>query len=157
MKPGLRVLLLALAAAAGGGGLSFAFGTAGTQATARSREAELAWLRVEYHLDAAQFAAVQEIHHRYAPRSEEMYRRIARADERANHLISEGHTVTPEITAALKECDEVREQCQEAALAYVYAVADHMAPAEGARYVAMMKLQILEPGTVLRPASHWPR
>lgn len=131
--------------------------TARTEVALATRGAELAWLREEFHLNDAQFTAIQRLYQNYAPRCEEMYRQITTADARADRLIALNHEVTAEVAAALSECAHIQEECRRAALAHIYAVAEQMPPAEATRYLALMKLRILEPGVVQRTASaNWP-
>ena len=157
MNKGPGLLLLTLVICLAGGTLCFVLATRHTRAAAHSREAELEWLRQEYRLDDGQFAAIRDLHHLYTPRSEQMYRQIVRTDEQTGRLISANAALTPEVAAALTERARLHEECTRAALAHVYAVAGHMAPREGARYIADMKLQILEPGAVHHAAPNWPR
>ena len=49
--------------------------------------------------------------------------------------------------ALLRDSAEIQLQCRREMLALIYAVADAMSPAEGERYIALMKPQVLQPGT----------
>jgi hypothetical protein len=114
---------------------------------------ELEWLRREFALTDAQFAAVSKAHHEYAPVCEQMCARIAEANARAERLIRANRTVTPEVSAALEEIATVREECRAAMLGHIYAVAAHMTPEQGGRYVEMMKGRVLESDSPVRIAT----
>jgi hypothetical protein len=104
------------------------------------------WLRQEFHLDDSQFNKIQTIHAAYAPHCDEMCRKIAETNSRLDRLLLESKSVTPELQAALKESSSLQEQCRERMLAHVYEVSMQMDPAEGARYLRLMKSQVIRSG-----------
>jgi hypothetical protein len=104
------------------------------------------WLRQEFHLDDFQFKKIQTIHAAYAPLCDEMCRKIAETNSRLDRLILESKSVTPELQAALKESSSLHEQCRERMLAHVYEVSMQMDPAEGGRYLRLMKSQVIRSG-----------
>ena len=124
-------------------------------ATADAREmltrsgGEMEWLRREYHLSNVQFERIQQLHREYTPKCELMCERIANANARLDRLISSNKAVTPELEVALRECASVRENCRQAMLGHIYAVAAQMSPEAGTRYLEMMKNRLIErpPGT----------
>ena len=103
------------------------------------------WLRREYHLSDAQSARVEQVHREYTPKCDLMCAKIMKANARLDQLISANKSVTPEVSAAMKECLAVQNECREAMLGHVYAVSAEMSAADGARYLEMMKARIVEP------------
>ena len=103
------------------------------------------WLRSEYHLSDEQFARIQQVHREYSPKCDLMCAKIMRANANLNRLISANKSVTPEVSAAMKECLSVQNECREAMLGHIYAVSAEMTPADGARYLEMMKTRVVEP------------
>lgn len=140
------VIAIALLSAAGSYLTYFRCATAPTQAMLSTPNGGMQWLRGEYHLSDAQFARIQELHRQYAPQCDRMCARINEANTRLDALIAKNKTYTPEVAAALKECQVVQGECRQALLEHVYAVSAEMPPADGARYVEMMKSRIVEPG-----------
>ena len=136
-----------LAVVALGSALYYRAAVAPTEQMLHLPGGELAWLREEFVLNDAQFAAVAKEHETYAPICQEMCARIAEANAKADHLIRTSRAVTPEVRTALEETAAVREECRAAMLTHIYAVAAQMNSEQGSRYVEMMKARILEPGT----------
>lgn len=143
---GLLVILLAAAVGLCGYGAGLRWGTAPTAAMLRQPQGPLEWLRREFRLTDAQFANVQRRHREYAPVCDAMCEKISVANARLERLVQDQKTVTPEIEAALAECARVQGECQRAMLGHVYAVGAEMAPEQGARYIAMMKARVVQPG-----------
>jgi hypothetical protein len=148
------MLLLVLGVAVAVPALYYRSATAPTQKMLEQGGGELEWLRQEFHLTDAQFAAVRKLHEEYAPKCEQMCGRIADANARADRLIGAQRSVTPEVEAALQECATVHADCRRAMLGHIYAVANLMPADQGARYVEMMKARILEPGLAARTLVH---
>ena len=146
MKRGLLVILLAGAGALGGYAIYFRCATAGAQAMLAQPGGEMEWLRREFHLTDAQFARIRDLHRGYAPKCGLMCAKIADANARLDTLIDASGAITPEIAAALQESAAVQEECRQALLGHVYAVAAEMPPADGARYRRMMKARLIQPG-----------
>ncbi len=145
MTKGLLIIALAIAVAVGGYFTYYRCATAPTQAMLSGSEGEMEWLRREYHLTDAQFARIQQIHREYAPKCELMCGKIGKAKARLDQLILASRIYTPEVAAAMKECLAVQGECRQALLMHVYAVSAEMPPADGARYLEMMKARIVEP------------
>lgn len=146
MKRNLLILLLAATTAFAGYWIYYRCATAPARTMVTQRGGEMEWLRNEYHLSEAQFSRVQQIHREYAPRCDLMCEKIGKANAHLDQLILANRTYTPEVAAAMKECLAVQAECREALLAHVYAVSAEMSPVDGARYIAMMKSRIVEPG-----------
>jgi hypothetical protein len=109
-------------------------------------DAELLWLRSEFKLTDAQFAQIKSLHEKYSGQCGVMCGEIAGVNARLDHLISEGHEVTPELSSAMDEAVRVQANCRRAMLTHIYSVAGNMDPPQAARYVQMMKGMIIQPG-----------
>jgi hypothetical protein len=109
-------------------------------------------------LSDAQFTRIRQLHEAYAPRCNLMCERIQEADARLNGLMAANATVPPEVEAALQTLAMVREECTEAMLAHACAVAKEMSPADGVRYLKLMKGRVMAPGlphqTLVSEAGH---
>jgi hypothetical protein len=89
---------------------------------AREHDA-MAWLRVEFHLDDAQFAAVKNLHERYGRECAEHCAAIAAAKQR---------------NAPAAERAELERMCVAAMTAHFRNVAASMPAGEGERYLAIV-------------------
>lgn len=149
--------MLALASACAGYWIYYRCATAPVRCMLAEQGGEMQWLRREYHLSDAQFTRVEELHREYSPKCDLMCAKIMQANARLGQLISANKSVTADVSAAMKECLAVQNECREAMLGHVYAVSAEMAPADGARYVEMMKARIVEPalghGAVISESS----
>ena len=145
MKKVFFILLLALASAFAGYWTYYRGATAPARAMLMEQGGEMQWLRREYHLSDAQFTRVEQVHREYTPKCDLMCGKIMKANARLDQLISANKAVTPEVSAAMKECLAVQNECREAMLGHVYAVSAEMSAADGARYLEMMKARIVEP------------
>jgi len=110
---------------------------------------ELAWLKTEYHLTAAQFADVVQLHAAYRPKCAEMCRRIDEQNAQVQQLLAGTNTVTPEIKQALAQASRLRVECESAMLGHFYEVSRVMSPEQGKRYLAWMQEETLLPGRML--------
>jgi hypothetical protein len=144
MKKGLWVLVACLAVAAAGYGVYYGCATASARAMLSRPEGQMEWLRREFHLSNAEFVRIQALHRDCAPRCALMCGRIQEADARVNGLMAGSAAVTPELEAALHALATVREACAVAMLTQACAVAQEMSPADGVRYLKMMKGRVLE-------------
>jgi len=145
VKKSLLVLLLAAAVAAGGYWTYYRCATTPSRMMVTEANGEMEWLRREYHLSDAQFARVQQVHRDYAPKCDLMCAKIGQANARLDRAILANRTYTPEVETAMKESLAVQGECRQALLAHVYAVSAEMSPADGARYLEMMKSRVVEP------------
>ena len=143
---GFLVILLAAVIGLCGYGAGLRWGTAPTTAMLQQPQGEMEWLRREFRLNDAQFANVQRRHQEYAPVCDAMCARISAANARLEGLVQDQKTVTPETEAALAECVRMQGECQRAMLGHVYAVGAEMPPEQGARYIAMMRARVVQPG-----------
>ena len=127
------------------------------RAMAQAPNGDLQWLRQEFHLNDVQFKTIADLHTAYAPVCDEMCRRIMEANAKVDRLVSGNHQVTPELEAAIREAERVREDCRMQMLAHIYRVCAQMSPADGQRYLNMMKSRVVQPGlssdTAIRAAT----
>lgn len=123
MRNLLITLGLVLAACGAAFGLSYlASDDPALRAAAREGDA-LAWLRVEFRLDEAQFAAVRQMHENFSIECSRHCAAIMAAKER--------RAAPAEVAALEKFCvDEMTKHFRQ--------VATQMAPAQGERYLAMV-------------------
>ncbi len=145
MKKALIVIFMAAAVAFAGYSISYRCATAPAESMLTKPGGEMQWLKCEYHLSDAQFAHIQQLHQQYAPTCDLMCEKITKANDRLDQVVSTNRRVTPDVTAAMKECLAAQAECREAMLGHVYAVSAEMSPEDGARYLRMMKARIVEP------------
>jgi len=121
------------------------FGTWDLHEMTKAPNGELEWLRREFHLDESQFQKIEALQSTYAPICNEMCQRIMEANSKLDRLLSENREVTPELEAAIKEAGSVQEDCHKQMLAHIYRVSAQMNPAEGKRYLGLMKSRVIQP------------
>jgi Spy/CpxP family protein refolding chaperone len=117
-------------------------------------DGEMAWLVHEFHLNPEQRDHIAKVQSGYEPRCAEMCRRIEENNAKLNALITAGHARSPEMDALVQASAAIQVDCRREMLDHIYAVAALMSPADGARYLSLMKLQVLQPGTVHSFALH---
>lgn len=104
---------------------------------------DLAWLRQEFQLSAADLAQVRKLHDGYLPRCAEMCRQIT-AKKREVESSLEGTTnLTDEARQKLSELGALRAQCQAQMLEHFVEVSRVMPPEQGQRYLAEMQRVVL--------------
>jgi uncharacterized membrane protein len=134
----LATTLLLVAAIAGGVGF-VAFRTTGdkqiTQAL-QKRDA-MEWLRADFNLTDAQFAAIKKLHDSYSVVCEEHCREIMRAVRARNQLKAPNSDVAA-LAAAERKIEELRLVCESAIASHVRECAKHMSPEAGRRYLALV-------------------
>ena len=132
-------------------------GTRELRDMAAAPNGELQWLRREFHLSDAQFKNVESLQTAYAPVCNEMCRRIMQANAKVDQLVSDSREVTPELEGAIREAGIVQQDCRTRMLAHIYRVSAQMNPAEGQRYLRMMKSRVIQPAlqsdTAIRAAA----
>ena len=146
MKRGLIIALIALVLGTGMFLVCYRMGTRPMRQLAAQEGGEMAWLAREFQLTAQQTQRVTQLHSDYEPRCAEMCRKIAANNEKLDHLISAKRERTPEMEALLRESADIQAECRRDMLAHIYAVAAVMPPQQAERYLALMKLQVLQPG-----------
>lgn len=146
MKKPALIFLALLAAAAAAYFACYHLATHETRRMLRTEDS-LAWLRTEFALNDAQALAIAKLQADYEPRCMDMCARIAKSSARIEALLAESKTMTPELTAALREASQTQADCHAATLAQAFAISAHMPPQHAARYRALIAARIL-PGTL---------
>jgi hypothetical protein len=160
IRPGYWALLAVIGAFAAAAitfcGINF-FATRDLRQMAAAPNGELEWLRQEFHLSDAQFKKIADLQSAYAPVCGEMCQRIMEANSKLDRLLSANREVTPEVEAAIREAGTVQGDCRKQMLAHIYRVSAQMNPADGERYLHLMKSRIIQPGlssdTAVRAAT----
>jgi hypothetical protein len=147
MKRFFGILVLILLAGWGAWSVSYYTGLRKVQPLVQSDQAQMEWLRQEYHLSDAQFVAIKKLHEDYEPVCVRLCEKVVDSQGKLARLIEANRTVTPDLEAALRECAQVKEECQQAMLGHVYRVSAAMSEEDGRRYVAMMETRVVRPGT----------
>jgi hypothetical protein len=142
----VAILFAAVAAGFGAFWLCTFFGTRDLRSVSSNRDAELVWLRREFHLNDAQFQRIQALQTAYAGKCDLMCQRIMNANAVLDAAISRNRQVTPEIQQAMGEVARVQQECQQSMLAHVYEVSEQMNPNSAEQYLKMMKQRIIQPG-----------
>lgn len=113
------------------------------QAALAQRDA-LAWLRSDFALTDAQFAAIRKLHDAYAVVCEQHCLAIQEAAIRRNQLKGAAGTETAVLAAAERKVEELRQVCETAIADHVRQVAAQMAPEQGRRYLALVLPKIAD-------------
>jgi hypothetical protein len=144
----VTVAILFAAIAAGCGAFWFCtfLGTTDLRSVSSNRDAELLWLRREFHLTDAHFLRIQALHSAYVGKCDLMCQRIMNANSVLDAAISRNRRVTPEIQQAMGEVARVQQECQQSMLAHVYEISEQMDPSSAEQYLKMMKQRIIQPG-----------
>jgi hypothetical protein len=140
------ILFASIAAGFGAFWLCTFVGTTDLRSVSSDRDAELIWLRREFHLTGEQFQRIQALHTAYAGKCDLMCQRIMNANAALDAAISRNKRVTPEIQEAMDEVARVKQDCQQSMLAHVYEVSAQMDPSSAEQYLQMMKQRIIQPG-----------
>ncbi|MBE2214336.1 MAG: hypothetical protein IAE82_10735 [Opitutaceae bacterium] len=111
---------------------------AGIAALAGTSGDDLQWIRTEFRLDDAQFAAVKKLHDDYAVVCAGHCADIAAATTRLQRLTSENAAPT-DLEAARREVAALEEVCNTATRAHLRRVAAAMPAEQGARYIALVE------------------
>jgi hypothetical protein len=137
-------------------GINF-FATRDLRQMAKAPNGELEWLRREFHLSDAQFKKIEALQSAYTPVCNVMCKRIMEANSKLDRLLSENREVTPQLEAAIREAGSVQDDCRKQMLAHIYRVSAQMNPADGQRYLRLMKSRVIQPGissdTAVRAAT----
>lgn len=135
-------VLVVVAAAVGYG--TFRLGSKPEVHAAVAKKDALAWLRTDFRLNDAQFAAIRKLHESYSVVCERHCEAIQEAAMRRNALKAE---VTPDpvrVAEAERRFEELREICETAIAAHVREVATQMPPEQGQRYLALVLPKIAD-------------
>ena len=141
----LVATLALLAALAGAAGLAaFRAGDDPAVRRALERQDALAWLRADFGLTDAQFAAIKRLHDAYASVCDEHCRQIRDAMDAREELKRSGRATADELAAADRRVEDLVLICESAIATHVRACAAHMAPEAAARYLALVLPKITE-------------
>jgi hypothetical protein len=141
----LVATLALLAALAGVAGLAaFRAGDDPAVRRALERQDALAWLRADFGLTDAQFAAIKRLHDAYASVCDEHCRQIREAMDAREELKRSGRATADELAAADRRVEELVLICESAIATHVRACAAHMAPEAAERYLALVLPKIKE-------------
>jgi hypothetical protein len=128
------VLLLAVATAA----LTYRMAGNRDVKAAMAKGDAMEWLRVEFNLDATQYAKIKQLHEAYSTVCEEHCRAIQVANREWNQLRADGSIEPAVLAAAEQKVQALRLECETAIAAHVRHCASLMSPADGARYLALV-------------------
>lgn len=137
-KPLLIVIGAALLVAALFGGAFFCARHFCVQHAAQSTD-DLDWLRMEFHLSAADLARVRPLHEGYLPICEKNCQDIARKKRELARATEAGTNTTATLDRLRTEVAELRAKCQAEMLAHFEEVSRAMPAEQGGRYLAEMK------------------
>jgi hypothetical protein len=130
----LAVLMLAAAAT---GFICFRLSSDPRLHAAATRGDAMLWLRTDFHLTDAQFAAIRRLHDAYAGTCEEHCRMIQEAT-RARDAVASAHGDAAALAAANRQLQDLRLVCETAITRHVRQVATLMPPEDGRRYLALV-------------------
>ncbi len=137
-KPSLLLLPLGLIAGALAFGTGFWLQTRFHPVGSTGAGVELDWLRREFKLTDTQFARVAELHNAYKPHCAELCQRISDRNQRLRDAVARTNVLTDEIKGLVAETGRTRDECRQAMLGHLYAVAGQMPPDSGQRYLQLM-------------------
>lgn len=152
MKRALVIILAALVLGAATYFLCFRMATQPMRQMA-SVDNELVWLAAEFHLTPEQTKRIEQLHSAYEPRCMEMCRQIAENNVQLDRLIAAKGEFTPEMDRLLRDSAEIQIECRRDMLTHIYAVAAVMPREQGERYIGLLKMQVLQPGTIHPPTA----
>lgn len=158
MKRPWLLLPLGLLAGAIAFGAAFWLRTQPQRQAAAAPGAELEWLRREFQLSEDVFRRVSELHRNYQPTCAELCRRIADQNRRLRDTVGRTNAMTDEIRELVSATGRARDDCRQAMLTHLYAVAREMPPEAGNRYLQIMMqatcvLQEARPIDAIQPGA----
>ena len=142
----VAILSATIAAGLGAFWLCTFLGTADLRSVSSDRDAELIWLRREFHLTDAQLQPIRALHRAYVGKCDLMCRRIMDANAVLDAAIYRSRRVTPEVQLAMGAVARVQQECRQSMLAHVYEISEQMKPSSAEQYLKMMKQRIIQPG-----------
>ena len=104
----------------------------------------MAWLRADFHLTDAQYAAIRQLHDSYAGSCAEHCRMIQEATKTRNALQAASRTDSAAMVEAERNLQELRTHCETAITRHVREVAALMSPEEGQRYLTLVLPKIAD-------------
>ncbi len=137
MKHFAVTLLVIAAVATITGAVSYRAGTNHAVQVALDQRDAMEWLRVDFALNDAQFAAIKTLHDDYSVVCEEHCRLIQQAGRTLRELKAAKAEPTA-VAAAQGRFEELRLVCETAITTHVRRCAAEMSPEAGRRYLAMV-------------------
>lgn len=144
MKHLWQTLTLLVAVAAAVGWATYQFGGDDRVHEALAKRDALAWLRTDFRLTDAQFAAIRKLHASYSVVCEQHCLAIQEAAMKRNAIKAAPNAEAAVLAAAERRFEELRQVCETAIAAHVREVAAQMAPAQGQRYLALVLPKIAD-------------
>jgi hypothetical protein len=144
MKNLIATIGVLVAVAGAAGFVSFRMGGEPEVRDALQKRDALAWLRTDFHLNDAQFAAIRKLHESYSVVCEEHCRAIQEAANSRNVLKAGPHPDSAAVATADRRLQELTQKCETAIAAHVRLVAAEMSPPEGERYLALVLPKIAD-------------
>lgn len=144
MKYLTRTLAVLVLLAAATGIVCYRMSYDPTLHAAATKHDALEWLRADFHLTDAQFAAIRDLHNSYAGTCEEHCRMIQEATQARNALKAAQGADSAATLAAEQKIQELRAHCETAITRHVRQVAAQMSPEDGARYLALVLPKIAD-------------
>lgn len=152
MKYLVSTLALVAVIAGTAGFLSFrASGDPAVQA-ALAQDDAMVWLRTDFHLTDAQFAAIKKLHDSYSMVCEEHCRAIQDATRARDTL--KAKVDTSALAAAERRVEALRLECESAIATHVRQCAAEMSPGDGQRYLALVLPKIKDFDHAAAPDIH---
>lgn len=150
------VLTSALIAAVAGVVGFFSFRASGDAAVASAlaRRDAMAWLRTDFNLTDAQFAAIKQLHDSYSVVCEEHCRAIQAATRARNELKARAEGDAAAFAAADRRVEELRLVCESGIATHVRQCAAVMSPEAGERYLALVLPKIKDFDHIAPPDLH---
>ena len=130
-------LALVVAVAAVTGTLAYRAGADRAVRTALAEQDAMAWLRADFGLTDAQFAAIKKLHDDYSVICEQHCDAIQDATRNLRSLRAE-NAGADRLAAAQEEFERLRLVCESAIATHVRRCAAEMSPEAGQRYLAMV-------------------
>lgn len=137
MKYLFGTLALVVLAAAVAGFVCFRMNSDPQLHAAAATSDAMLWLRSDFHLTDAQFAAIRQLHASYAGTCEEHCRMIQEAT-RARDALAAARGNAAALVAANRGLQDLRQNCETAIARHVRQVAALMPPEDGRRYLALV-------------------
>ncbi len=137
MKHLIATLALLTVVAGAAGFVTFRASHDSPVQAALARQDPMEWLRADFQLTDAQFAAIKQLHDSYSVVCEEHCRQIQVAT-RARAELKAANAAAPALAAANQRVEELRLVCESAIATHVRHCAAQMSPAAGERYLALV-------------------
>lgn len=124
--------------AAAAGVAAYRAGNDADVARALAAKDAMEWLRTDFDLTPAQFAAIKQLHDSYSVVCEEHCRAIQDAARARNELRAAGRADAAALAQAERRVEDLRQVCESAIATHVRACAAQMSPEAARRYLALV-------------------